>query len=50
MDNNHNNEDIDLEKDRARAGSTPHIARYVLVISTVIAIVALSIVWMTGSY
>ena len=50
MDNENNSEDIDLEQDRARAGSTPHIARYVLAISLVIAIIALSIVWISRSY
>ncbi len=40
----------DLDQDRARAGSTPHVVRYVLVIGTVIAIGLLSIVWISGSY
>ncbi len=49
MNDENRNEDIDLEKDRARAGSTPHIGRYVLAIGTLIAVVALSIIWISGS-
>lgn len=36
---------LHLAKDKARAGSTPHIVRYVLIVSTALAIVALSLVW-----
>ncbi len=42
-------EEVHVETDEARGGSTPHIVRYVLAISLVLAIVALSIVWMTGA-
>ncbi|WP_420606799.1 hypothetical protein [Novosphingopyxis sp.] len=49
MNDENSSEDIDLDQDRARAGSTPHIGRYVLAISTVIAIIALSIVWISRS-
>ncbi len=50
MADDNESEDIDIDQDRARGGSTPHIVRYVLVISTVIAIGLLSIVWISGSY
>jgi hypothetical protein len=33
----------------ARAGSTPHIARYVLGISLSLAILAMSAIWITGA-
>ena len=38
-----------IDSEDARAGSTPHIVRYVLAISLFLAIVALSIIWMTGA-
>ncbi len=38
-----------IDSEKARAGSTPHIVRYVLAISLFLAIAALSIVWMTGA-
>ncbi|MFA7586921.1 MAG: hypothetical protein WCY11_12115 [Novosphingobium sp.] len=43
-------EETHIETEEARSGSTPHIVRYVLAISLVLAIVALSVVWMTGAY
>jgi len=42
-------EELHVETDEARAGSTPHVVRYVLVISTLLAIVALTITWVTGA-
>ena len=42
-------EEVDLTPTEARGGSTPHNVRYVLIISIVLAIVVLSIVWMTGA-
>ena len=33
-----------LNTDRARAGQTPHTARYVLVISTVLVVIAFAII------
>ena len=33
----------------ARSGSTPHIVRYILVISLFLAIVAMTIIWVTGA-
>ena len=38
-----------VETDRARAGSTPHVVRWILVVSLVLAIVLLSITWITGA-
>ncbi len=42
-------DEIHLETDEARAGETPHIVRYVLAISLILAIVALSAIWITGA-
>lgn len=36
--------------DEARAGETPHIVRYVLGISLLLAIVLLSAAWMVGAF
>lgn len=36
-----------LDTDEARGGSTPHIVRYVLVIGLLLAILALSAVWIS---
>jgi len=35
--------------DEARAGTTPHIVRYVLGISLALTIIALSAIWITGA-
>jgi hypothetical protein len=43
-------EEVHLDKEEARSGTTPHIVRYVLVISLALAIVALSAIWMTGAF
>ena len=40
---------LHAETDAARAGSTPHIVRWILAISLLAAIVLLSIVWITGA-
>lgn len=40
---------VRLHTDEARAGSTPSIVRYVLAIGLVLAILALSAVWITGA-
>ncbi|HTM94985.1 MAG TPA: hypothetical protein VL100_04090 [Croceibacterium sp.] len=37
------------DTDGTRAGSTPHIVRWVLIISLLLAIVLLSITWITGA-
>lgn len=42
-------EEVHVDTDEARGGSTPHIVRYVLLISLVLAIIALSVTWMTGA-
>lgn len=42
-------EEIHVDSDEARSGETPHIVRYVLVIALLLAIVALSTIWITGA-
>jgi hypothetical protein len=42
-------DEVHIETDEARGGSTPHIVRYVLVISLVLAVLALSLIWITGA-
>jgi hypothetical protein len=42
-------DEVHIETDEARGGSTPHIVRYVLVISLIMAIIALSLIWITGA-
>ncbi len=42
-------DEIHIGTDEARSGETPHIARYVLAISLLLAIIALSLVWITGA-
>jgi hypothetical protein len=44
----HGNE-VHVSTDEARGASTPHIVRYVLLISLVLAIAALSAIWMVGA-
>ena len=46
----HPADEIHIEEERARAGSTPHILRYILFFSLIIAIAVLSVIWMTGAY
>jgi hypothetical protein len=41
--------EVHTDGDEARAGSTPHVVRWILVISTLAAIVLLSAVWMFGA-
>ena len=43
-------DEVHVSTDEARGGSTPHIVRYVLMISLILAVVALSAVWMTGAF
>jgi hypothetical protein len=40
---------IHLLSDDARAGTTPHIVRYVLAFSLTLAIIATSIIWISGA-
>ena len=42
-------EEVHVTSDEARGASTPHIVRYVLLISLVLAIAALSAIWMWGA-
>jgi hypothetical protein len=42
-------DEIHLDTREASGGDTPHIVRYVLAISLLLAIVALSVIWMTGA-
>ncbi len=42
-------EEVDLTTDEARGGSTPHIVRYVLLISLFLAAAAMTIAWVTGA-
>ncbi len=42
-------DEVHIDSDEARAGSTPHIVRYVLGIGLLLAIAALSAVWITGA-
>lgn len=42
-------DEIHVETDEARGGSTPHILRYILGFSLILAIAALSAVWITGA-
>lgn len=42
-------DEVHIEKEDVRAGSTPGVVRYVLLISITLAIVALSAVWITGA-
>lgn len=42
-------EEVEINTEEASAGQKRGIVRYVLVISTALAIIALSIIWMTGA-
>ena len=42
-------DEVHVSTAEARAGDTPHVVRYVLAISLVLAIAALSLVWITGA-
>lgn len=42
-------EEVHVDVDEARAGATLHVMRYVLAASLLLAIVALSTVWITGA-
>ena len=44
------NDEIHVSTENSRSGSTPHIVRYVLAISLLLTIVALSAIWMTGAF
>ena len=42
-------DEVHITTDEARAGETPHIVRYVLAVSLLLAIIALSLIWITGA-
>ena len=42
-------EEVHVSTTEARGGSTPHIVRYVLMFSLVLAILALSAIWIIGA-
>ncbi len=42
-------EEVEVTTNEARGGETPHIVRYVLIISLVLAIAAMSVIWITGA-
>jgi len=42
-------DEIHIRDDEVRAGSTPHIVRYILGISLILAVAALSAIWITGA-
>lgn len=42
-------DEIHLDTDEARAGSNNNVVRYVLLIGLVLAILALSVIWITGA-
>jgi hypothetical protein len=42
-------DEVHIDTTEARGGSTPHIVRYVLVISLLLAIGALTLIWVTGA-
>ncbi len=42
-------EEIHVKTDKARSGETPHIVRYVLGISVVLAAMAMTVIWVTGA-
>lgn len=42
-------DEVDLDTEEARAGSTPHIVRYMLIVSTLLAAIAMTIAWVTGA-
>ena len=42
-------DEVHVDTDEARSGETPHIVRYVLIISLFLAIFAMSVIWITGA-
>ena len=42
-------QEVHKDTDGARAGTTPHIVRYVLGISLFLAVAALTIIWVSGA-
>lgn len=42
-------QEVHISTDEARGGNTPHIVRYVLLISLFLAVAALSLIWILGA-
>ena len=42
-------DEVHIETNEARGGSTPHIVRYVLIISLLLAVGAMSLIWIMGA-
>lgn len=42
-------EEIHVDTDEARSGATLHVMRYVLAISLILAIFAMSLIWISGA-
>lgn len=42
-------DEVHIQTNEARGGSTPHIVRYVLAISLLLAIAAMTLIWVTGA-
>ncbi|MEO5586363.1 MAG: hypothetical protein ABIQ81_01575 [Novosphingobium sp.] len=42
-------DEVHIETDDARGGSTPNVVRYVLAIGLFLAVAALSLIWITGA-
>jgi len=42
-------EEVHLDTTEARSGDTPNVVRYVLIIGLILAILALSAIWITGA-
>ena len=42
-------DEVHIETDEARGASTPHIVRYVLAISLLLAIAAMTFIWVTAA-
>lgn len=40
-------DEVHLHDDEARGGSTPHIVRYILIASLILAVVAMSAIWIS---
>ncbi|GFE76182.1 hypothetical protein [Novosphingobium sp. TCA1] len=43
-------DEVHLDEDEARSGSTPHIVRYVLIASLILAILAMSAIWISRAW
>jgi hypothetical protein len=41
--------EVHLDTEEARAGSTPHVVRWVLIVSLLLVIAFLSLTWITGA-